>query len=138
MKPYSIDLREKILGAYDQKLGSQRHLAALFGVSRSFVEKLLQRRRITGTIVPRPHAGGRQPSCDEAALEAVHQVLREQADATLEELCDRLRQRRRIGVSLATMSRLLRRLGLPRKKSHSTLPNVTPRGSKRRARTTSS
>jgi transposase len=137
MKPYSIDRRETILRAYDQKLGSQRHVASLFGVSRSCVEKLLQRRRIIGTIVPRPHAGGRQPSCDEAALEVVRQVLREQADATLEELWARLRQRRRLGVSLATRSRLLRRLGLPRNKRHSTLPNVTPRGSKRRARTTS-
>jgi transposase len=48
MKPYSLDLGEKMLRAYDEKLGSQRGLAALFGVSRAFVEKLLQRRRTTG------------------------------------------------------------------------------------------
>jgi hypothetical protein len=64
MKPYAIDLREKLLQAYDQGLGSQRALAVLFGVSRSFVEKLLQRRRTTGEIAPRPHGGGRRPSCD--------------------------------------------------------------------------
>jgi hypothetical protein len=94
-------------------------------------------RRITGTIVPRPHAGGRMPSCDEAALEVVRRLLREQADATLEELRDRLRQQRGLWVSVSTMSRLLRRLGLPRKRSRSTPPNVTRHGSKRRARTTS-
>jgi transposase len=137
MKPSSLDLREKSIRAYDEKFGSQRTLASLFGVSRSFVEKLLQRRRITGTVVPRPHAGGRKPSCDEAALEVVRQWLREQADATLEELRDRLRQQRGLWVSVSTMSRLLRRLGLPRNKSRSTPPNVTRRGSKRRARTTS-
>src|SRR5262245_1062912 len=129
MKPYSLDLREKILRASDARLGSQRALAALFGVSRTFVEKRLQRRRTTGTIAPRPHAGGRQSSCDAAAQEVVRQWLGEQADATREELCTRLVQRQSLRVSVPTMSRLLTRLGLPRKKSRS-----TPRVQQARAR----
>jgi transposase len=133
MKPYSLDLREKLVRAYDEHFGSQRRLASLFGVSRSFVERLLQLRRSTGTIRPRPHAGGRKPNCDEAAVEVVRQGLREQADATREELRDRLRQQRGVWVSVSTLSRLLTRLGLPRKKSRSMPPNVTRRGSKRRA-----
>ena len=91
MRPHSIDLREKILRAYDQKLGSQRTLASLFGVSRSCVETLRPWRRITGPLVPRLHAGGRKPSGDEAALEVVRQWFREQADATPEARRDRLR-----------------------------------------------
>ena len=94
MKAYSLDLREKFLRAYDERRGSQRALAALFGVSRAFVENLLRRRRTTGTIAPRPHAGGRQPSCDMAARELVARLLQEQPDATLEELCAQLGQRR--------------------------------------------
>jgi transposase len=35
MKAYSLDLRQKILRAYDQRRGSQRALAALFEVSQS-------------------------------------------------------------------------------------------------------
>jgi transposase len=136
MKPYSLDLREKILRAYDEHRGSQRALAALFGVSRAFVEKLVQRRRRTGQLAPRPHAGGRKPSCDPAALAVVRQVLQEQADATLAELCERLGHRRGLRVSVSTLSRLLTRLGLPRKKSRSTPPNGTPRGSSRRGHTT--
>jgi hypothetical protein len=60
----SMDLREKILQAYDQDFGSQRALAVLCGVSRSCVEKLRQRRRTTGEMAPRPHAGGRRPCGD--------------------------------------------------------------------------
>jgi transposase len=138
MNLYSLDLREKIIRAYDEKFGSQRSLASLFGVSRSFVEKLLQQRRSTGTMGPRPHAGGRQPNCDEAAVEVVRQLLREQADATLEELRARLRHQHGVWVRVSTMSRLLGRLGLPRKKRRSTPPNVTRRESKRRAQTTGS
>jgi transposase len=136
MKPYSLDLREKILRAYDAHRGSQRALAALFGVSRAFVERLVQRRRSTGQIAPRPHAGGRKPRCDHAALGLVRQVLQEHTDATLAELCERLGQRRGLWVSVSTMSRLLARLGLPRKKSRSTPPNGTRHGSSRHGRTT--
>jgi transposase len=136
MKPYSVDLREKILRAYDAHRGSQRALAALFGVSRAFVERLVQRRRTTGQIAPRPHAGGRKPRCDPAALALVRQGLQEHTDATLAELCERLGQRRGLWVSVSTMSRLLTRLGLPRKKNRSTPPNGIRRGSSRRGRTT--
>jgi transposase len=58
---YSTDLREKIVRAYDEGLGSQRAVADLFGVSRSFVEKLLRRRRLTGEVAALPHGGGRKP-----------------------------------------------------------------------------
>ena len=136
MTPSSLDLREKILRAYDAHRGSQRALAALFGVSRAFVEKLVWQRRSTGQIVPRPHAGGRKPSYDDAALAVVRQALQEHTDATLAELCERLGQRRGLWMSVATMSRLLTRLGLPRKKSRSTLRSVTRRESSGRARGT--
>ena len=131
MKPYSLDLRQKILRAYDHKLGSQRALAARFGVSHACLEQLLRRRRTTGEMAPRPHAGGRQPRCDPAALAVVRQLVHEQPDATLAELCAQLQQRRGLRVSVATMCRLLQRLGLPRKKSPSMPPNATRRGSSR-------
>jgi transposase len=136
MNPSSLDLREKILRAYDEHRGSQRALAALFGVSRAFVEKLIQRRRSTGQMAPRPHAGGRTPSCDHAALAVVRQGLQEHTDATLAELCEQLGQRRGLWVRVSTMSRLLTRLGLPRKKSRSTPLNGTRRGSNRHGPTT--
>ncbi len=85
MHPYSLDLRQTILRAYDQRLGSHRALAALFGGSQSFVEKLLRRRRTSGDIAPRPHAGGRRALCDEAALAVVRRLVHEPPDATLAE-----------------------------------------------------
>jgi transposase len=85
MKAYSLDLRQKILRAYDQRLGSPRAIAALFGVSQSFIEKLLRRHRSTGSIAPRPHAGGRRALCDETALAAIRRLVHEPPDATLAE-----------------------------------------------------
>jgi transposase len=134
MKAYSLDLRQKILRACDQQVGSQRTIAALFGVSQSFVEKLLRRRRTTGEISPRPHAGGRKARYDAAALACVHDLLHAQSDATLEELCERLHAQRGLRVSVPTMSRIVTSLRLPRKKSRSTPASGTPRASGRRAR----
>jgi transposase len=133
MKPSSLDLRPQILPAYDHQLGSQRALAALFGVSHAFLEQLRRRRRTTGAIAPRPHAGGRQPRCDPAALTLVRQLVHEQPDATLAELCVQLQQRRGLRLSVATRCRVLQRLGLPRTKSPFLPPNATRRGSSRPA-----
>ena len=54
MKPSSLDLRHKILRAYDPHFGSQRAIAAFVSVSQSFGEKVLRRRRTGGAIAPRP------------------------------------------------------------------------------------
>ena len=135
MKAYSVDLRAKILRACDQRFGSQRAIATLFGVSQSFVEKLLRRRRMSGDIAPRPHAGGRHASCNEAALGLLRRLIREHPDATLAELCAHLAAQRGLLVSVPTMSRLAKQLGLPRKKNHSTLASRTPRASSKRGPT---
>src|SRR5919108_3079138 len=90
--------------------------------------------RTTGEIAPRPHAGGRQPGCDAAALAFVRQLVQTHPDATLEELCAQLQQQRGLRVSGATMCRMLQRLGLPRKKSHSMPLSARPRGSNTPAR----
>lgn len=77
MKPYSVDLRQKILHAYERGMGSQAKLAALFGVSISFVEKLFMRVRSTGQIAPRQRTG--TPSrIDAAARQQLQQWLAEQ------------------------------------------------------------
>ena len=136
MKAYSLDLRQKILQAYDQGRGSQPALAALFGVSRGSVEHLMRRRHTTGEIRPRPHAGGRQPHCDPPTLTWVRHLVQAQPDATLAELCTQLQQQRGVRVSVATMCRVLKRLGLPRKKSPSTPPNATRRVSNKPAHAT--
>lgn len=120
---YSTDLREKITRAYDDGLGSQRALAELFGVSRSFVEKLLHRRRTTGEIAALPHGGGRRPLCQEKEQLLVRRLIEQQPDATLDELCEAIECKRKLQLSRPTMSRLLQRLDLGRKKSRSTPQN---------------
>jgi transposase len=136
MKAYSFDLRAKILRACDQRLGSQRAIATLFGVSLSFVEKLLRRRRAIGDISPRPHAGGRRALCDATALAHVHRLVHEHSDATLAELSAKLEAQRGLRVSVPTMGRIVLSLQLPPQKSRSMPMSARPTGSSRHARPT--
>jgi transposase len=112
MRAYSPDLRERILSAVERRKGSLRELADLFLVSLSCVERLLRRYRTSGSLRPKPHAGGPRPLLDADACQRLRDLVREQPDATLAELQARLG----ISCSLSTLCRALQRLGLSRKK----------------------
>jgi transposase len=129
-KPYSTDLRTKVLEAYQRGEGTQRGLAERFGVSGTFVVNLLRRHRQTGSVEPRPRGGGQQPRFDAQGLEVVTALVKQDPDATLDELIERVAERHNVRVSNPTMSRVLTRLGLPRKKSRSTPRSATHPGFK--------
>jgi len=118
MKAYSVDLRTRIVEAVDRHVGSQGEVAALFGVSRTVVKKLLRQRRETGSVAPKPHGGGQRPKVEAKRGEVVRAYIMEgKSDASLVEVQTYIARRWRLGVSQATVSRRLARLGLPRKKN---------------------
>jgi transposase len=136
MAAYSIDLRQRILRAWERRLGSQRTIADISGVSLAFVEKVLRQHRSTGTIAPKPHAGGQKPLLGAPAQAVVQRLMGANPDATLEELCTGVAAETGVRVSVPTMCRVLQRLGLPRKKSRSPPASVIRHVSSTRARTT--
>lgn len=112
MRPYSMDLRERVAAAVDEGEGPQREIARLFRVSLSFVSRLLQRRRQKGTLAPEPHGGGPTPVLSPDNQRLLQDMIREHNDDTL----DQLRQRCGFDCSLTTIWRALRRRGLTSKK----------------------
>ena len=132
MAAYSVDLRQKLLRAWERHLGSQRTIADIFGVSLAFVEKVLCQHRATGDIAPKPHAGGQRPRLGAAAQAVVQRLMAANPDATLQELCPGVAAETGVRVSVPTMCRVLQRLGLPRKNSRSMPASKTPRASNRR------
>jgi len=123
MITYSMDLRERVIQAYDRKDGTQEELATLFDVSVCWVKKLLHLRRTTGSIAAKPHGGGRTPKFSGASLEALRNDVEAHPDASLEELL----RRSRIDGSIMAVHRALKRLDCRRKKSRCTPPNKTAR-----------
>ena len=112
MRPLSNDLRQRILAAVDDRDGSRRQIADRFAVNVSTITRLLQLRRQTGSIAPRPHAGGTTPTLDPEALRRLRQLVADDPDATLRDLRERLG----VGGSLMIIWRGLKALGITRKK----------------------
>jgi transposase len=117
MKAYSPDLCAKIAQACDEGVASRRQLARQFRVSLAFIQKMLLRRRLTGSPAATTHTGGRRGLLDAGALELVAHLIRQHNDLTLSELCERVTSQRGVRVSVPTMHRAVRRLELSHKKS---------------------
>jgi transposase len=129
MGPYSLDLRERVAAAVDHHEGSQRKIARRFRVSVSFITRLLQRRRRSGSLRPLPHGGGHPPALDHLGQRRLREAVRKQPDATLEELAAR------VGVRCSRMAifRTLRKLKITRKeKSLHAQQRDTPRVRRKR------
>jgi transposase len=116
MKAYSNDLRTKIIEAYQKKVGSLRKLAERFGVSFSFVARLVKRFRETDSVAPKPHRGGAKSKLDLADLFTLRDLSNEHPDATLAELSELFFEQTGIRVKGSTIARKLRQLRLSRKK----------------------
>ncbi len=126
MKPYSDDLRLRIIETIQENELTQPEIAGQFFVSLPFVEKLWHRFRTTGSYQAKPHAGGvkRFLKDDE---ELLREIVRTQPDVTLAELCQRVaKQTGKPPVTTATMCVELQRLKLPLKKSRFMLVKEKP------------
>jgi transposase len=125
-RPYSVDLRERVVRAVEAGL-SRRAAARRFEVSVSFVIKLLQRWQRRGTVQPERY-GGWKRAILAAHAARVHALLRAEPDLTIAELRSRLAAEA-IQVSPAAISRFLTAEGLTRKKRRSTRLNRSARTS---------
>jgi transposase len=131
MKPYSLDLRERVVAAVDHKEGTLREIVARFRIGLSTLTTWLRQRRRTGSLAPRPHGGGRRPAVGAHDAERLKDLVRQQPDATLDELNARLG----LGCSRMAIVRALRRLRISRKKkvTHASERDTPPVKRKRRA-----
>jgi transposase len=108
MRPYSLDVRERVAAAVDFKEGSQREIARRFRVSLSFIVRLLERRREAGTLAPKPHGGGPRPALSRRDQQRLRRLVQKQNDATLKQL----KQQGGFSCTLTTIWRTLRRFNL--------------------------
>ena len=116
MRPHSSDLRQRLVTLYERGEGSIRGLAERFQVSPDSVRLLVNQYRATGSIAPKPHAGGPQPTLKTEHHAVLRELVEADNDATLPQLAQRLAERTGVQVSDSTLSRTLRKLNLTRKK----------------------
>ena len=111
MAPYSMDLRERVVRAWDAS-GDAEEVAATFSVSRAWVHRVVQRRRETGSIAPRKQMKfrSRRLAGQEDRLQA---LILAQPDATLAELREALPTT----AALSTLWREIDRMNITIKKT---------------------
>src|SRR5262245_26714778 len=124
-KTISLDLRERILAAYDEQKGTREEVASRFRVSTGMVKKLLQQRRHGGDIGPRHHRSGRKPKLLESHRKQLRSLLSKKPDLTLNELRSALA----LECTLPAIHYVLVELGLTYKKRRYGQPNSSERTS---------
>lgn len=117
MKAYSLDLRQKIVNAYDAGGISQRNLAERFCVSVFFVKKLFRQRTKTGSIAPKARTGWQKARVTPEIRQFVIALHKQENDRTLAEAAARVADKFGVTLSQSTICRICTAADLRRKKS---------------------
>ncbi|MFN3166077.1 MAG: IS630 transposase-related protein [Phycisphaeraceae bacterium] len=117
--PYAQDLRDRVLAAYDRGMLTKQ-IADTFQVSPAWARRVKQRRREHGETKPRPMGGATVVKID---MQRLAELVREQPDATLDELAERLD----CGCGATAVCMALKRAKITFKKRRSTPRSRTAR-----------
>jgi transposase len=119
MAMISMDLRHRILKAYDRGDVTREQVASRFDVSLGMVKKLLQQRRTTGDIATRYNRCGRKPVIIDSHRRQMRAILAKRPDLTLEEIRIQLD----LPCTIQAIHYVLADMGLTYKKRLSARPN---------------
>jgi transposase len=110
---YAMEFREAVARAYDE-CGSSIEVAEQFNCSESWVRRLIQRRRETGSLAPLPNRLPNNNKLDDSDLGRLRTLILQRPDMTLAELAEALDNK----VSVPTVWRATQALNLLLKKVH--------------------
>ena len=118
MNAYSKDLRLGVLRAVERGI-PRREIADLFGISRPTIGRYVNLKASGEDLAPKPSPGRKAKILDDPEHKrALWEQLEDNDTATLEEHCEMFENKRGVWVSVATMSRAVRKLGWSFKKDH--------------------
>ena len=116
-RPHPPELRSRVVAAYKKGEGSFPEIAARFRVGEASVNRWVALDRKTGSIRPKAMGGANRPRVVDPAGEALLcDLIENNPECVLHELCEAYLDARGVRVSTQTMSTVVRRLGFTRKK----------------------
>jgi len=115
VRPYSEDLRSRVIAAVEEDALSCREAARRYRVSVASAVKWLQAWRLSGRAKSRPMGGDRRSVLKPQAVWLM-QLLEREDDLTLAAIAARLKAERGVKADASMLSRFLRVQGLTLKK----------------------
>jgi len=124
-KPYSQDLRDRVIDAVERGKMSRRAAGRHYEISESVAIKWLERVERHGSREPLGH-GGHRASKLMPHRDFLKAARAEKSDVTLQALCDRLLAERGVKANTSMMSRFFRKIGVTFKKRPSSRASRSP------------
>ena len=118
MKPYSVDLREKLLEVREQEKVPIRQIARRFRVAKSWVQKILKQSLETGCVKSQKQGGDYTSKLKDEHLIILKEIIDENNDATQEQLCNLFVNETGIKISKSSMGRYIQKINYTWKKKH--------------------
>lgn len=115
-RPYSADLRERVVAAALEGRQSRDEVARRYAVGRSSVYRWVEAALSEGRLEAKPMRGGPLPTIRDEGLAALKRLINDTNHLTLAEYRERLADETGVRVHAWTAGRALKRLGLTRKK----------------------
>ena len=112
----SLDLRRRVVEAYENGEGTYAEIAQRFGVGEASVSRWLSLKREQGHLRRRKQRSGPRRKMGPKHDDALLALVEANNDLTIGDYRDLLEEETGLDVSDATVGRALRRLGLSRKK----------------------
>lgn len=114
--PLPLELRERVVSAYQRGEGSFTELGKRFAVGRATVERWVNRHREKNTLAPKPMGGSRRkPKVDAEGQKFIRETFEALPDSTLPELSEAYQEVFEVEVSPQTLSDTVRRMGYTKK-----------------------
>lgn len=104
-----VELRERGHHTYEE-------IAALLGVGRATVSRVLRLHREFGSVAPRPRGGGNYSPIHGRVAKLLVAIVTRMPDATITELTEALEKKASISTSPSSVQRALQRLGYSKKR----------------------
>ncbi len=113
---YSLDLRERVVAAFDAGDMTDEEVADFFNVGEATVHRWKRLKREKGSLEHKRFGGGMPPRVAPEQYDLVLEIVRKEPDLTVQEVAWEFQRRTGRSVSRAAMGRTLLKLALTRKK----------------------
>jgi transposase len=124
MRPYSLDLRQRVLDAC-QEGQSEKQVAKRFQISLSSVQRYKRAYRQHQTLQPKPFPG-RTPKLQEHHKEAFLDLVASRSDWTLQSISQAWQKETGVSLSVSVLSDTCKRWHITLKKRVALPPRPTP------------